>query len=83
MTTPSRRLLVLLCVAVVGVLGAVGLVVGALAGPVGLAVYGAVVLLLVGLGIARGRRVVAGPELPAGRTCTCCTTTHFDPVKVV
>lgn len=81
--TPSRRLLALMCAAVVGVLLAVGLVVGALAGLPGVLAYAAVALALVVVGAVRGRRLLAPPPLPPGRTCTCCTTTHFDPVKVV
>ena len=82
-STSPRGLLLLLCVAVLGVLVVLGLVVTSLAGWIGLLVYAAVAGLLVGLGIARGRRLLAPPELPPGRTCTCCTTSHFDPVKVI
>ena len=79
----SRRLLALLCVAVLGVLAVLGLAVTALLGPVGGVVYVAVALALVVLGAVRGRRLLAPPARPAGRTCDCCTTTHFDPVKVI
>jgi hypothetical protein len=81
----SRRLLALMCAAVLGVLAAVGLLVAAVTGPVGVVVYGLAALLLVVAGAVRGRRLLAPPPppLPAGRTCTCCTTTHFDPVKVI
>ena len=79
----SRRLLALMCAAVLGVLVALGLVVAALAGPVGAAVY-AVVALAVVLGGGRARPPAArAARAAAGRTCTCCTTTHFDPVKVI
>ena len=78
-----RRLLALLGVSLVGVLAAVGLVVFAAAGPAGAAAYAVVALVLVALAAVRGRRVLAPPRLPPGRTCTCCTTTQFDPVKVV
>ena len=81
--TPSRRLLALLCASVLGVLVAVGVLVGALAGPVGVAVYAVAAVALVVLGALRGRRLLAPAPLPPGRTCTCCTTTHFDPVKVI
>jgi len=81
--TPSRRLLALLCAAVLGVLLALGLLVGALAGAVGVAVYAVVVAGLVALGVRRGRALVAPPALPAGRSCSCCTTSHYDPVKVI
>ncbi len=79
----SRRLLALMCVAVLGVLVAVGLVVAALAGPVAAAVYGVLALVLVLAGAVRGRRLLAPPPLPPGRTCRCCTTSHFDPVQVI
>ena len=79
----SRRLLGLLCAAVLGVLLAVGLVVAALAGPLGAAVYAVLAVLLVLAGAVRGRRLLAPPPLPPGRTCTCCTSSHFDPVEVV
>jgi hypothetical protein len=81
--TPSRRLLVLLCAAVIGVLVVLGLVVTAVLGAVGLVVFALLAALLVAAGIVRGRALLAPPPLPPGRTCTCCTTTHFDPVKVV
>ena len=79
----SRRVLALLWAAVLGVLLALGLLVWSLTGPVGAAVYGAGALLLVGAGAVRGRRLLAPPPLPEGRTCSCCTTSHFDPVKVI
>ena len=79
----SRRLLALMCAAVLGVLVVIGLVVTAFTGPVGGIVYATVALALVGVGVVRGRRLLAPPPRPAGRTCDCCTTTHFDPVKVI
>ncbi len=79
----SRRLLALMCAAVLSVLVALGLVVASVAGGVGAVVYGVVALALVVAGAVRGRRLLAPPSLPAGRTCSCCTTTHFDPVKVI
>jgi hypothetical protein len=78
-----RRLLALLCLSLVGVLAAVGLVVHAVAGPAGAVGYAVVAVVLVACGAVRGRRVLAPPPLPPGRTCTCCTTTHYDPVEVV
>ena len=79
----SRRLLALLCAAVLGVLVVLGLAVTALLGAVGGAVYAVVALGLVVVGVVRGRRLLAPPPRPAGRTCDCCTTTHFDPVEVI
>ncbi len=80
----SRRLLGLLCTAVLGLLLAVGLVVGAVAGTVGALVYAAFAVGVVVLGAVRGRRLLA-PAEPAtdGRTCTCCTTSQLDPAVVV
>ncbi len=79
----SRRLLALLCAAVLGVLVVLGLAVTALLGAVGGAVYAAAALVLVAVGAVRGRRLLAPPARPAGRSCDCCTTTHFDPVKII
>ena len=80
----SRRLLALLCAAVLGVLVVVGLAVTALLGAVVGAVFAAAALVLVGVGAVRGRRLLAPPPpRPVGRSCDCCTTTHFDPVKVI
>ena len=79
----SRRLLALLCAAVLGVLVVLGIAVTALLGAVGGAVYAVAALAVVVAGGVRGRRVLAPPPRPAGRTCDCCTTTHFDPVEVI
>lgn len=79
----SRRLLALLCAAVVGVLVVLGLAVTALLGVVGGGVYATATVALVTVGAVRGRRLLGPPPRPAGRTCDCCTTTHFDPVKVI
>ncbi len=84
--TPSRRLGALLCVAVLGVLLAGGLVVATVAGLPALAAYavGALALLLVAA--LRGRRLLAPVPPPApgpGRTCTCCTASQHDPVRVI
>ncbi len=79
----TRRLLALLCAAVLGVLVVLGLAVTALLGTVGGTVYAVVALVLVAVGVVRGRRLLAPPPRPAGRTCDCCTTTHFDPVEVI
>ena len=77
-----RRLLALLCVSLVGVLVALGLVVHAAAGPGGAAAYALLALALVGVGVVRGRRLLA-PARSDGRTCRCCTSTQHDPVKVI
>ncbi|HEU0103729.1 MAG TPA: hypothetical protein VFR07_15520, partial [Mycobacteriales bacterium] len=63
------------------------LAVTALLGAVGGVVYALAALAVVAVGVARGRRVLAPPTRastprPAGRTCTCCTSTVHDPVEV-
>jgi hypothetical protein len=78
-----RRLLALLCASLVGVLAALGLVVHAVAGPGGAVAYALVALVLVALGVVRGRRLLAPPARSDGRTCRCCTSTQHDPVKVI
>ena len=87
MRTPSRLLRVLLCVAVLGVLALLGLVVAALAGAPATVAYAVVVVLLVGAAVVRGRAAFAPARLApadgAPRTCTCCTTTQHDPVRII
>ncbi len=83
--TASRRLGVLLCVAVLGVLFAGGLVVS-LAGLPAVLAYAASAVALLGVAMARGRHLLwpaAPPAPPPGRTCTCCTASQHDPVRVV
>ena len=77
MRLPSTRLRVLMLLALVGV------VVAAVAGGVGLAVFAVLAAGLVGVGAVRGRAALRPQPLPAGRSCSCCTTTHFDPVQVL
>ncbi len=82
----SRRLGALLCVALLGVLLAIGLVVVAAAGPLAGAGYAVVSTGLVAAAAVRGRSVLAPPAVPtapSGRTCTCCTTSQLDPVRVL
>ena len=75
----TRRLQVLFLLALLGVLAAAGLVIADLGGPVAAVVYA--VLVVGGLLHAAGRaRAAAAP--PAGRTCTCCTSTVHDPIEV-
>lgn len=76
----SGRIQVLFVAALTGVLVALAVLVKALAGPVAVVAYAVVVLVLVGLAVRRARRE---PELPEGRTCTCCTSTVHDPVTVI
>ncbi len=79
----SRRVQVLFLAALLGVLLVVGLVVADLAGPWAAAAYAVVVLVLVSLGAGRARAAQARERAAAGRSCTCCTTSQHDPVKVI
>ena len=83
MTTPSRRLAVLFCLAVLGIVVALGLVAAAVGGVLGALAYAVVALVLLGLAASRGRRLLRPAPLPPGRTCTCCTTSQHDPVQVI
>ena len=83
MRLPSTRLRVLMLLALVGVLLLLGVVVAAVAGPVGVAGFAAVAVVLLVAGALRGRAALRPEPLPAGRSCSCCTTTHFDPVEIV
>ena len=69
--------------AVVGVLVAAGLVAFVAGGPLVGAGYVVAVLALLSVAIGRGRSVLAPPAPAPGRTCTCCTTSQLDPVRVV
>lgn len=62
--------------ALLGVLAAVGLALSAL-GWLVVAAYAIVVVTGLGLLARRARR-----QKTDGRTCTCCTSTVFDPVEV-
>ncbi len=81
--TPVLQRLFLLAAA--GVLLALGLVAASF-GPAVVTAYAGGVLVLVGLGVRRARAVVRSRQRaarPAGRTCTCCTSTVHDPVQVI
>jgi len=77
----TRRLQVLFLLSLAGVLLAVGVVVGELAGPLAAAVYGAAVLALLVVGAVRARRAVAARR-PV-QHCSCCDGDHAAPVQVV
>ena len=83
MRLPSTRLRVLMCLALLGVLLLVGLVVGAIAGPLGVVLFVVLAGLLVAVGIVRGRAALTPTPMPLGRTCTCCTTSQHDPVRII
>ena len=79
----TGRVQVLFLAALLGVLAIVGLTVGALAGPVAAGAYAVVVLGLLAVGAGRARAAQERARRAAGRTCTCCTTSQHDPVKVI
>lgn len=83
MRPASRRLGALLCLAVVGVLLAVGLGIAGTAGPTSGLVYAALALVVLVLAVRRGRSLLPPPPPPDGRTCTCCTATQHDPVQIL
>lgn len=83
MRAPSRFLRLLLCAALLGVLLVIGLVVAGTLGAVAASVYAVLALVLVVVAVARGRKALAPTPLPPGRSCTCCTTSQHDPVKIV
>ena len=84
MSTPQidRRLAGLFAAALLGVLVVLGLLAAALGTPV-LVGYVAVVVPAPVL-LVRRARALQQPAAPAaeGRTCSCCTSTVFDPVEV-
>jgi hypothetical protein len=65
--------------ALVGVLAAIGLALTAL-GWVVVTSYGVVVVVALGVLARRARKARGHGE--EGRTCSCCTSTVFDPVEV-
>ena len=83
MRAPTLRLRVLLCLALLGIAVSVGLIVLSAFGLLAAGGYTVVVGLLLGWAVDRGRRALAPTPLPAGRTCSCCTTSQLDPVRIV
>ena len=80
---PGRRPQLLFLAALLGLLAAVGTVVADLLGPVAAGLYGAAVLALLVVGAARARAAEASRRERAGRTCTCCTSSQHEPVRVI
>jgi hypothetical protein len=83
MTRPSRLLSTLFGVALLGVLLAGGLLAWSVGGLPVLLGYAVVAGLLVGLGIARIRRLVAAGASSAPPVCACCDGDHSAPVRVL
>ncbi len=77
----TRRIAALFVTAVLGLLGVIGLLLSSL-GPVVLSAYVAAVLLGLGLLVRKTRTLKAIVHARSGRTCSCCTTTVFDPVEI-
>ena len=75
----TRRPQVMFLVALLGVLALFGVVAQALGGPLVLVAYAVGVLVLLLAGARRARALLA----PPGRTCSCCTGTVHDPVRVI
>ena len=75
--TDNRRLSALFAVAIVGVVVVLALALKPL-GPVVLVFY----LALVVYAVSKAVRRVRDLQQPAGKTCTCCTSTVYDPVEV-
>jgi membrane protein implicated in regulation of membrane protease activity len=78
---------VLFLVALLGVLFAVGVAVAELAGTWACLAYSVVAVGLLAVGAVRARaaqeRARERARSTGGRTCTCCTATQHDPVKVI
>ena len=81
MGTGSRLLAALFLSALLGTLAVVGVALSSLGWPV-LTGYVALVLVALGLMVRRARALLAQQRHRSGRTCTCCTSTVFDPVEV-
>ena len=86
-SSKQTRLQVLFLAALLGVLLVIGLAVQAVAGTPAAVGYAVVAVLLVCVAAARARAAQASALQraagAAGRTCTCCTTSQHDPVRVV
>lgn len=80
--TMSSRLAALFVMAVIGLLVVLGLVLAPL-GWAAEAPYLLVVVVGLALLVRRARALRPATEhVPEGRTCSCCTSTVYDPVEV-
>ena len=79
----SRRVQVLFLLALLGVLTCIGLALLAYVGGLAAGVYAGMTLVLLAVAARRARAAQEAARRDAGRTCTCCTTSQHDPVKVV
>ena len=78
-----RRLGVLFLLALLGILVMVGAVVGRVAGTWPLLAYVVVVVVAGVLATRTAKRRLRALNRAQGRSCTCCTTSVHDPVKVI
>ncbi len=87
MSTPvirvPRRLGTLFLLALLGILVMLGSVLWRFAGTVPVVVYAVVVLVAGVFAIRTAKRRLRALSRTEGRSCTCCTTSVHDPVKVV
>ncbi len=87
MSTPvaqlPKRLAGLFLLALLGILLMFGVVVARLAGPTPTAGYAVLVLVLGVLATRSAKHRMRLLARAQGRTCTCCTTSVHDPVKVI
>jgi hypothetical protein len=83
MRSVPARVAVPFLLALTGVLLMVGLVIARAAGAVAVGTYLVIVVAAVVAGAVAARRQARLAALSAGRTCTCCTGTVHDPVKVI
>ena len=79
----ERRLQRQFLLALGGVLVVLGIVAAELGGPLVLGAYVLAVAVLLALGVRRARTLAARrTPRPEGRTCSCCTSTVYDPVEI-
>ncbi len=83
MTSVPRRLAAVFLVALLGVLALLGAVAWQLGGALALAVYAVAVVGLLAVLASRARALAAEQRAGTGHTCTCCTASQHDPVRVV
>ncbi|MCU1590373.1 MAG: hypothetical protein JWP11_1629 [Frankiales bacterium] len=76
-----RAVAVPFLLALFGVLLMLGIVIGAVAGPVAVFFYAGLIVAPLVVGSVSSRRRAS--RLASGRTCTCCTGTVHDPVQVI
>ena len=79
---PSRALAALFLSAAAGLVIVVGLALSAF-GTVAVVLWAVLVALVLALGVRKARALRPPPSTSTGRTCSCCTTTVHDPVKVI